>query len=138
MPALEELEERMQQNSIIQFRLIQQTVRQSFSPKIDINIYRIIQELTTNSIKHAKATGILVQIIEHEDMIAITFEDNGIGFDPIFVQKKHESRGLKNIVSRVHTLDGAIQFDTLNDGEVIITIEIPINERMNIISSEIV
>lgn len=127
IPALNELRERMQYTPGISFTLAQKMERESFGQKIDINIYRIVQELINNTIKHTKATKILLQLIEHEDMVTIVFENNGIGFDPVSGQRKHESRGLKNIMSRIRTLDGGIQFDTGKSGEIMITLEIPIH-----------
>lgn len=127
IPALEEMADRMQYHREISFRFIKHTSRQGFDSKIDVNIYRIVQELVNNTLKHAKATEILLQLFEHEDVIAITFENNGLGFDPVSGQNKHESRGLKNIKSRVRALNGSIQFDTLKTGEVAIILEIPID-----------
>jgi signal transduction histidine kinase len=45
------------------------------------DIYRIIQELVNNAIKHAKASEIIIQISEEENILNLTVEDNG-GFDP--------------------------------------------------------
>jgi signal transduction histidine kinase len=44
-------------------------------------IYRIIQELVNNAIKHADASEIIIQISEEENVLNLTVEDNGKGFD---------------------------------------------------------
>jgi signal transduction histidine kinase len=77
--------------------------------KVALVIYRIIQEILNNAIKHAGASEILVQLNrEHEDII-IHIEDDGIGFDP---ELKYDSMGLENIRSRVNYLKGTIEIDS--------------------------
>lgn len=44
-------------------------------------IYRIIQETTNNAVKHAKANKLFIQLLEHENNLHITVEDDGQGFD---------------------------------------------------------
>ena len=74
----------------------------NISKKEEINIFRIIQELITNSIKHAEATDINVQISCRNKIVQITVEDNGKGFDLYNV--KNKGIGLKNIESRADYL----------------------------------
>ncbi len=47
-----------------------------------VNIYRIIQELLSNAIRHSQADKIILQCIQEEKRFFITIEDNGCGFDP--------------------------------------------------------
>jgi signal transduction histidine kinase len=79
---------------------------------LDVNknlmVFRIIQELVTNAIKHAQATEILVQIIFTSEDITITVEDDGIGFDETKIN--HNANGWNNIKSRVSLLHGHLQF----------------------------
>ena len=74
----------------------------NISKKEEINIFRIIQELVTNSIKHANATEINVQISCRNKIMQITVEDNGKGFNIDTIENK--GIGLKNIQSRVDYL----------------------------------
>jgi len=74
-----------------------------------MGIYRIVQEILNNAIKHAQATEIFVQLNMEEEIIVIHIEDDGIGFDP---DKKYESMGLANIRSRVNYLKGSIDIDS--------------------------
>lgn len=74
-----------------------------FDPTMETVVYRIIQELVNNAVKHAKATEILVQCIRQGDLLNITVEDNGVGFDPSLVP---QGSGLDNIRSRVGYLNG--------------------------------
>lgn len=68
-------------------------------------VYRIIQELVNNCIKHAKPKQIIIQIVEESDTYSITVEDDGQGFD-IKQVKGNQSAGLHNIQSRIDFLKG--------------------------------
>lgn len=73
---------------------------------IETIIYRIIQELLNNIIKHADATKALVQINSHENNLFITVEDNGKGFDHT---NESTGIGLKNIASRISFLNAQME-----------------------------
>jgi len=72
-------------------------------PKLEVLIYRSIQELVNNALKHAGANKIMVQIIQEPDRIAFTVQDDGQGFDPLTVTK---GSGLQNIRSRIASYNG--------------------------------
>jgi len=84
------------------------------SKKEEINIFRIIQELVNNSLKHAEATEINVQISCRNGSMQITVEDNGKGFDKERVKEK--GIGLKNVQSRVDYLYGSMDILSNNEG----------------------
>lgn len=71
----------------------------------EIIIYRIVQELVNNSLKHANATALLVQVMKQGQELNITVEDNGIGFSLSEVRLKNGA-GLDNIRARVDYLKG--------------------------------
>ncbi|WP_268229723.1 sensor histidine kinase [Sphingobacterium sp. UT-1RO-CII-1] len=70
-------------------------------------IYRIIQELVNNAIKHASAKQILIQLVEEETQYHLTVEDDGEGFDVEKV-KGNQSAGLHNIQYRIDFLKGKL------------------------------
>jgi signal transduction histidine kinase len=74
----------------------------ALSKKTETVIYRIIQELTTNILKHAKANSAMIQFNFREDEFFITVEDNGIGFDKT---KISEGIGHKNLQTRIDFLN---------------------------------
>lgn len=92
---------------------------------LQMEIYKIIQELVTNTLKHAKATTIELQLNCIEQKINILFEDNGIGFDS---QKNVSGIGFKNINSRLKAIFGSMQIDSMLRRGTIINIEIPLNK----------
>lgn len=82
------------------------------STTFDLSIYRIIQELLHNVIKHAHASHALVQINFHEEgSTNITIEDDGIGLPAdAFINSK--GMGLKNMKERVNDLGGKLDIQS--------------------------
>ncbi|CAM4175121.1 sensor histidine kinase [Zobellia nedashkovskayae] len=82
--------------------------------KQEANLFRIIQELVTNSIKHAGAKEILVQLSNIENNLQLTVEDDGKGFDINNI--KSDGIGMQNIRSRVAYLDGKMDVKSDSKG----------------------
>ncbi len=87
-----------------------------------IAVYRIVQELINNTMKHAAATTSLVQVSLLQHSLSVTVEDDGKGFDTA----KAEGMGYRNIRSRVEFLKGTldVQSDTDKGTSVHIQIEL--------------
>ncbi len=77
------------------------------SEALEQNLYRILQECLENVIHHAQADRVTVSCRGAENMIHLMVEDNGIGFDPDLVDKKHHF-GLISIRDRVSRLGGTV------------------------------
>ena len=73
----------------------------------EIIIYRIIQELLNNILKHAAATQTFIQLIQDNNRLNIVVEDNGAGFDTAILQSS-AGAGWANIRSRVEYLKGQV------------------------------
>ncbi|WP_348824300.1 tetratricopeptide repeat-containing sensor histidine kinase [Flavobacterium aestuarii] len=97
----------------------------SIAENLQIEIYKIIQELVTNTLKHAKATAIDLQLNCIEDNLNILFEDNGIGFDP---GTKEKGIGFKNIIGRLGSISGSMEIDSILNRGTIVNIDILLNE----------
>jgi len=89
-------------------------INEYFSPQVQVMIYRIVQELVYNALKHSGASKIMVQCSQSEDVFFITIEDNGKGF--ILDHVPDTSRGLKNIRNRVGLLNGKMDIETSSEG----------------------
>ncbi|MEO8770679.1 MAG: PAS domain S-box protein [Ferruginibacter sp.] len=76
-----------------------------FNDGLKLNIYRIIQELVINIIKHAAAKNINISIKEKDNNIEIIVTDDGKGFD---VNSKRNGIGISNIINRIEAFNGAI------------------------------
>lgn len=74
-----------------------------------LSVYRMIQELMQNIVKHAQARNAIVQLIHYDHTLGITVEDDGNGFD---TGKPTEGIGLRNLRDRVRSLNGQITVDT--------------------------
>ncbi len=86
------------------------------------NLYRIIQELITNTLKHAEASEIHLDVNQiNEEYISLIYSDNGVGMD----EHSTFGMGLKNIISRVEKLEGEYNVTPEKRG-FHMTIEIPI------------
>lgn len=77
--------------------------------RVSMVIFRVVQELTTNSIKHAHCSSINLHINVYVDMINISYSDDGLGFKPDTVARGF---GLTNIESRVSSLGGQLNFES--------------------------
>lgn len=89
-------------------------------------LYRVLQELINNVLKHAKAKEVSIQLIQSDTILVVMVEDNGVGFD--YENMKDKGMGLTNVASRVEKLKGDIQIDSSLGNGTTITIEIPIIE----------
>lgn len=83
------------------------------SEKLEIMIYRCIHELVSNAIKHAQASHINVQLVQEEDRISFTVQDDGKGFDQ---QQVTEGMGLKNVRQRVAAFQGEVHIYSAEQG----------------------
>jgi signal transduction histidine kinase/Tfp pilus assembly protein PilF len=80
-----------------------------FDPKLEVMVYRILHELVSNAMKHAKAEHILVQLVRDKDGIALTVSDDGCGFD---LSAESKGMGLRNIRARVESFKGNLDIDS--------------------------
>ncbi|MBD0823674.1 tetratricopeptide repeat-containing sensor histidine kinase [Aestuariibaculum marinum] len=91
--------------------------------KTKIHIYRIVQESLHNIHKHANATRVDISFTLKNNVICLTIEDDGSGFDNT---KSKAGIGLKNIKSRINDINGTLEFKSeINKGTQLI-IEAPI------------
>ncbi len=98
---------------------LQTTMNQS----TQISIYRIIQELLTNALKHAKAKQILVQLVQDNQQLYITVEDDGIGIN-VNQPEATSGIGLINIKNRITLLNGSLDVQTAPNIGTTINIEL--------------
>ena len=110
-----------QLNFIVQFYDTEVRLNQN----MNLTLYRIIQELVNNAIKHAEATEVLVQYLIDDNKVNITVEDNGIGFK-INAEESHRGMGLNNLKTRVAYLNGDMDFETAPGQGTNVHIVIPI------------
>ncbi|KGO82493.1 hypothetical protein Q763_05175 [Flavobacterium beibuense F44-8] len=93
--------------------------------KIEIAIFRMVQELSTNIIKHSKATEASIQLTNHDDNINIIIEDNGVGFKNTTAPSS-DGMGLNTITKKVEQLGGTFTIDSTPGKGTTIIIDLPI------------
>lgn len=96
--------------------------------QIEITLYRIVQEAVNNIIKHAKASKVDIQLKDYNDIILLTIEDNGVGFDMNTIEF---GLGLKNIQNRLEPINGLFEINSRPEQGTHIIVEI---EKSNLLS----
>lgn len=76
-----------------------------------LHVFRILQELMNNSIRHGKASEIWIAFNNNNQINTCTYEDNGVGFDSEKAENQ-KGLGMKNIDSRISFLNGTIQINS--------------------------
>ena len=104
-----------------------QLEKKRFGENIEIGLYRIIQELLNNIIKHAEARKVWVQLLNQSEKLVFIVEDDGKGFNPDRLIT--EGIGLLNIKSRVDALNGFFHCESTPGKGTITTIRIPTHEQ---------
>jgi two-component system, NarL family, sensor kinase len=89
-------------------------------------LYRVLQKLVGNIIKHSEATQVQIQLIRNENELTMMIEDDGKGFDTTKMAD-FKGIGLKNIISRVDFLKGKVNFDSSPNSGTTVIIEIPLS-----------
>ncbi|MHC1737655.1 MAG: sensor histidine kinase [Ignavibacteriaceae bacterium] len=95
-----------------------------YAPEFELNLYRIVQELLNNIVKHAKATGFTLQVFDNDKTVNITLEDDGKGFDVQHVLNSKEGLGLQSLYRRVNSHNGFIEISS-GPGGTEVLVEMP-------------
>lgn len=96
---------------------------------VEINIYRLTQEAINNAIKYADSTHIIVQLSHSDNLLSITIDDNGKGFDISSIEKKRNSEsgmGLLFMKERIQYINGRVFINSIPGEGTRITFNIPI------------
>ena len=99
-----------------------------FKGEIEKGLYRVTQELISNTIKHSKASCVVIEMYEKDNLLIIKVKDDGIGLSDVLNGKKLvQGIGLKNIETRITYLSGSfIINDKIEKGSEFL-ISVPIN-----------
>lgn len=93
---------------------------------VQLSIYRIVQELISNAIKHAQASNIILQCSQNANTFFITLEDDGIGFDTATLTEK-KGMGLDNLRNRISFLQGHLEIVSAPNVGTTVNIELNTN-----------
>lgn len=124
--ALEDLRSAIEVPGKLQVELNVFGLEQRLDQKLEIAVYRMVQEMVSNALKHARADHLSVQITRSAAMLNLIVEDNGRGFDPAAAS---EGMGMGNIRARAAEFGGSVQVDSKAGRGTSITVDIPLEGR---------
>ena len=99
---------------------------ESIPENVQHDIYRMVQELLNNIVKHANAANVEIALSKQQNYLYLLIEDNGKGFD-LKINKK--GIGLRNIESRVNMLKGELTIDSKAGRGTAFNITIPLSNN---------
>lgn len=122
--AVKLMAEKVSSANTIQIEVIDYGMERRLENSLEISLFRIVQELTTNIIKHAQASQATINISQDEEDITILIEDNGVGMNTSQIDMQ-KGMGLHSIKTRVEHLDGSFTIDSTPSKGTTIIIQIP-------------
>lgn len=123
--AVQMMAEKISSANTIQIEVIHYGLEKPIENSLEISLFRIIQELTTNIIKHAKAEHATINISQDQDDITILIEDNGVGMNTSQIDSK-KGMGIHSIKARVEHLEGHFTIDSTPSKGTTVIINIPV------------
>jgi signal transduction histidine kinase len=124
LDALEDLIEQVEEMKDIHASMIVEGEQRRLKENTEIMVYRIIQEMVNNTLKHANAKNIRLEIELDAERMTVDYKDDGKGFDAE-EKIKAKSIGLTSIQSRVKFLNGAVTIQSERNKGSHFSIKIP-------------
>ena len=123
IPAIKFIAREISVSEKLQIEVNNINVSQRIKNNIELQVFRIVQELLTNIIKHADATEVTIQFSEDKNALNIMVEDNGKGFN---INEVAFGAGLTNIEKRMDNINGNIVFDSTPGNGTTVILSIPL------------
>ncbi len=123
--AVADLAESINQTGSVHCEVDMQAFPQRLAPRTEYALYRVVQELVGNTLKHAGATRIFLTFVVRGTTLVILYEDNGRGFE---VPATSTGYGLQNIQTHVESAGGNLVLDTAPGRGLAATVEVPLNK----------
>ena len=124
LKALNDMAKTVSQSNQLQVDVLDHGLDERLENSLELTIFRIVQELITNVIKHANASEATIHITKHDDSLNIMVEDNGKGFDTKRIVKK-SGMGIHSIDKRIENLGGTVTIESEIKKGTTIIIDIP-------------
>ncbi|MEN9299390.1 MAG: hypothetical protein RLZZ429_1703 [Bacteroidota bacterium] len=112
LTAITEMTELLSEGNGISIHLNNQLNDLSITKEKEIHIFRLFQEVLNNTIKHANASEINIQLYQERQEICMLIKDNGCGFDKEKVMDQGKGLGLQNILRRAGIIKGKVYLET--------------------------
>ena len=109
--ALVELKERVEHSSGLEIAFVCPDTA-FLSQQLSIQVFRIVQELLHNSLRHARATRLKIDIAVRGKKLVVFYQDNGIGFDYALMQEQGTGIGLRSLKNRAELMGGSFKVES--------------------------
>lgn len=129
IPTFEALFTKLNNSRKIKLHFLHALKNERYDNLIELNLYRVIQELINNAMKHSGAKNIYLQMFQKSDTIYFTAEDDGKGFNLDQEYEHPRGIGLQNMESRIRSIGGVFHIDSTPGKGTIISIEIPLDDE---------
>ncbi|MFD0861166.1 sensor histidine kinase [Sungkyunkwania multivorans] len=126
LPAVTNMAKNISATNKIEIEVMDYGLEERMENSMELMIFRIIQELITNIIRHADAKRATIQFTQHDDSLNILIEDDGKGFDTHQIDPRKSGIGLNNIAKRIEHLEGSFTVDSILGKGTSIIIDIPL------------
>lgn len=126
LPAVKKMAKTINKTNALEVTVEDFGLGERMENSLELTIFRMLQELVANIIKHAEATTASIQFTQHEERLNIIVEDNGKGFDMSEVQRTSSGMGLGTIEKRIEHLEGTFTVDSVLGKGTSILIDIPV------------
>ncbi|WP_299113040.1 sensor histidine kinase [uncultured Winogradskyella sp.] len=126
LKAVQNMADNISASNKIQIDVIDHGLDNRLENSLELTIFRVIQELITNVIKHARASEVTIHLTNHDDSINIMVEDNGKGFNPSQITKTNKGMGISSIDKRIEHLDGKLTIESEKNQGTTVIIDIPV------------
>ena len=109
--ALEDMILKINESKLLNIKFVVAGIEERLPAPIEVAVYRIIQEVINNMIKHSRADQIEVNVLGKGNTLHLSISDNGVGFEKEMITKS-KGLGWKSVFSRIAMLKGNIEVDT--------------------------
>jgi signal transduction histidine kinase len=124
VPAIENMLKMNFENAPLQYHFEHSGFEERLGVPIELALFRVLQELISNVIKHSQATFLNVQLLKLKTHVVLNVSDNGVGFDVDAAEKN--GIGLLNIASRIDAIKGHLNYESAPGTGTSVTIRTPI------------
>lgn len=110
--------------SKVELKIIYDVEEVSIQPSIENELFRVVQELLSNTLRHAKASELELYLNQSAKQLVLRIQDDGVGFDTS--KKKAGSYGLLNVKERISSVGGTVKIISILNQGTSIEIKIPL------------
>jgi PAS domain S-box-containing protein len=126
--AVEQLIDNLHNSSSVALEFFTNLPEERLPEHLERNLYRITQEAVNNIVRHAHAATGVVQLMKYPDLLILTIEDDGQGFDARTMSKTGHL-GLQSIKTRSEAIGGALEIDSRPGNGTSITLQISLADE---------